>query len=84
MTATPRIFAAPELAESADITRPRRRGTAPNQELEVDAFANSMDNEQVYGKKVFDTPSPRQWKTAGLRTTASWRPPSPTPTCAAA
>ncbi|MEU7291545.1 DEAD/DEAH box helicase family protein, partial [Streptomyces flaveolus] len=26
MTATPRIFAAPELAESADTTRPRRRG----------------------------------------------------------
>ncbi|WNO76981.1 DEAD/DEAH box helicase [Streptomyces sp. AM8-1-1] len=56
MTATPRIFAAPELAESADTTRPRRRATAPNQELEVDAFANSMDNEQVYGRKVFEYP----------------------------
>ncbi|KUO15919.1 DEAD/DEAH box helicase [Streptomyces dysideae] len=54
MTATPRIFAAPELAESADVTRPRRRTTAAD--TDVDAFANSMDNEQVYGKKVFEYP----------------------------
>lgn len=53
MTATPRIFAAPELAESADLTRPRRRRP---QGGEVDAFANSMDNEAVYGKKVVDYP----------------------------
>ncbi|MFJ9662135.1 DEAD/DEAH box helicase family protein [Streptomyces griseoflavus] len=53
MTATPRIFAAPELAESADITRPRRRPAAGPA---VDAFANSMDNEAVYGKKVFEYP----------------------------
>jgi len=53
MTATPRIFAAPELAESADTTRPRRRRTPA---AGVDAFANSMDNEQVYGKKVFEYP----------------------------
>ncbi|MER6330533.1 Helicase associated domain protein [Streptomyces sp. NPDC001034] len=53
MTATPRIFAAPELAESADTTRPRRR--RPQGE-EADAFANSMDNEQVYGKKVVEYP----------------------------
>ncbi|MFK0025673.1 Helicase associated domain protein [Streptomyces sp. NPDC090798] len=53
MTATPRIFAAPELAESADPTRPRRpRPTGPD----ADAFANSMDNEQAYGKKVFEYP----------------------------
>ncbi|ANP56719.1 restriction endonuclease subunit R [Streptomyces griseochromogenes] len=53
MTATPRIFGAPELAESADTTRPRRRRPAGP---EADAFANSMDNEQVYGKKVFEYP----------------------------
>ncbi|MFF1284496.1 Helicase associated domain protein [Streptomyces sp. NPDC058299] len=53
MTATPRIFAAPELAESADLTRPRRRRP---QGQEVDAFANSMDNEAVYGKKVIEYP----------------------------
>ncbi|MDX3364083.1 Helicase associated domain protein [Streptomyces griseoaurantiacus] len=53
MTATPRIFGAPELAESADITRPRRRRP---QSPELDAFANSMDNEAVYGKKVFEYP----------------------------
>ncbi|WDM16627.1 Helicase associated domain protein [Streptomyces lavenduligriseus] len=53
MTATPRIFAAPELAESADTTRPRRRRTTGP---ELDAFANSMDNEQVYGKKVVEYP----------------------------
>ncbi|MQL62856.1 restriction endonuclease subunit R [Streptomyces vinaceus] len=54
MTATPRIFAAPELAESADTTRPRRRPAAV--ETDVDAFANSMDNEAVYGRKVFEYP----------------------------
>ncbi|MFF0794732.1 Helicase associated domain protein [Streptomyces spiralis] len=56
MTATPRIFAAPELAESADLTRPRRRRP---QGPELDAFANSMDNEQVYGKKVVEYPLAR-------------------------
>ncbi|MET9444700.1 DEAD/DEAH box helicase family protein [Streptomyces sp. NPDC006610] len=55
MTATPpRIFAAPDLAESADTTRPRRRPAAAGPD--VDALANSMDNEQVYGKKVVDYP----------------------------
>ncbi|MFG2684136.1 Helicase associated domain protein [Streptomyces sp. NPDC048392] len=54
MTATPRIFAAPELAESADTTRPRRRPAATGRD--VDAFANSMDNEAVYGKKVAEYP----------------------------
>jgi superfamily II DNA or RNA helicase len=53
MTATPRIFAAPELAESAGAARPRRRRPTG---VDVDAFANSMDNEQVYGKKVFEYP----------------------------
>lgn len=55
MTATPRIFAAPELAESADTTRPRRRRRA-GPESDIDAFANSMDNEAVYGKKIFEYP----------------------------
>jgi superfamily II DNA or RNA helicase len=54
MTATPRIFAAPELAESADVTRPRRRPAAVG--AEGDVFANSMDNEAVYGRKVFEYP----------------------------
>ncbi|MFF7159742.1 Helicase associated domain protein [Streptomyces sp. NPDC008139] len=53
MTATPRFFAAPDLAESADTTRPRRR---PSAEESLDASANSMDNEAVYGKKVFEYP----------------------------
>ncbi|MEW2400334.1 Helicase associated domain protein [Streptomyces sp. NPDC046862] len=53
MTATPRIFAAPELAESADLARPRRQHRS---EPKVDTFANSMDNEKVYGKKVFEYP----------------------------
>lgn len=53
MTATPRIFEAPELADSADTARPRRRSHhAP----EADALTNSMDNERVYGKKVFEYP----------------------------
>ncbi|MEU9117265.1 Helicase associated domain protein [Streptomyces sp. NPDC048483] len=55
MTATPRIFGSPELAESADVTRPRRRRrTRP--EPDLDTSANSMDNEAVYGKKVFEYP----------------------------
>ncbi|WP_037622751.1 DEAD/DEAH box helicase [Streptomyces aureus] len=54
MTATPRSFLAPELAESADTSRPRRRRDTA--EADVDAFANSMDNEQVYGKKIFEYP----------------------------
>ncbi|MET8661431.1 DEAD/DEAH box helicase [Streptomyces griseus] len=54
MTATPRIFAAPELAESAGTTRPRRRRPAAGRD--VDAFTNSMDNEAVYGKKIFEYP----------------------------
>ncbi|WP_405628020.1 Helicase associated domain protein [Streptomyces sp. NBC_01174] len=55
MTATPRIFAAPELAESADTTRPRRHTpTTPGQAAEL--FTNSMDNELVYGKKIFEYP----------------------------
>lgn len=35
-------------------------------------------------RRSSNTPSRRQSPTAGLRTTASWCPPSPTPTCAAA
>ncbi|WP_432185687.1 Helicase associated domain protein [Streptomyces tendae] len=54
MTATPRIFAAPELAESADLTRPRRRAAAAGPD--AGAFANSMDNQAVYGKKIFEYP----------------------------
>ncbi|MFF9206325.1 DEAD/DEAH box helicase family protein [Streptomyces sp. NPDC014986] len=54
MTATPRIFAAPELAESADTTRPRRHPAAAGRD--VDVFTNSMDNEAVYGKKIFEYP----------------------------
>ncbi|WP_033226681.1 MULTISPECIES: DEAD/DEAH box helicase [unclassified Streptomyces] len=57
MTATPRIFAAPELAESADLTRPPRRPAAGGPD--ADAFANSMDNQAVYGKKVVEYPLAR-------------------------
>ncbi|MEY9490889.1 superfamily II DNA or RNA helicase [Streptomyces calvus] len=53
MTATPRIFEAPELADSADTTRPRRRSRIIP---EADALTNSMDNERTYGKKVFEYP----------------------------
>jgi superfamily II DNA or RNA helicase len=53
MTATPRVFAAPELAESADTHRPRRWRRA---EPDMGAFANSMDNTAVYGKKIFEYP----------------------------
>ncbi|MFJ6730537.1 Helicase associated domain protein [Streptomyces sp. NPDC091281] len=52
MTATPRIFAAPDLAESADLSRPRGRLPAAGEGS--DARANSMDNPAVYGKKIFE------------------------------
>lgn len=52
MTATPRSFAAPDLAGSADPRRPRRSADTPSS----DASANSMDNEAVYGRKVFEYP----------------------------
>ncbi|MFB6986088.1 Helicase associated domain protein [Streptomyces sp. NPDC056304] len=53
MTATPRSFAAPDLADSASTARRRPR---PAPESAVAAAANSMDNEHVYGKKVFEYP----------------------------
>jgi superfamily II DNA or RNA helicase len=54
MTATPRSFAAPDLAGSADLLRrPRRHSITPGG---TDTAANSMDNETVYGKKVFEYP----------------------------
>ncbi|WP_234431998.1 DEAD/DEAH box helicase [Streptomyces sp. NRRL S-241] len=53
MTATPRSFAAPELAESASLVRPR--GYHPAGEAAA-ASANSMDNEAVYGKLIHDYP----------------------------
>ncbi|MFF1932013.1 Helicase associated domain protein [Streptomyces sp. NPDC058228] len=54
MTATPRSFAAPDLAGSANTLRRTRRTTRPG--ANVDASANSMENEAVYGKKVFEYP----------------------------
>ncbi|MGW3248619.1 Helicase associated domain protein [Streptomyces sp. NPDC001070] len=53
MTATPRIFGGPDLAESADVRRPRRRRAA---EPDLEASANSMDSEPVYGKTIFEYP----------------------------
>ncbi|SDN74753.1 DEAD/DEAH box helicase [Streptomyces wuyuanensis] len=53
MTATPRSFAAPDLTDSASTTRRQPR---PVTESAVDTAANSMDNEAVYGKKVFEYP----------------------------
>ncbi|WP_052742968.1 DEAD/DEAH box helicase [Streptomyces mangrovisoli] len=52
MTATPRSFAAPDLTGAAAPPRRPRTG-APS---DLDAAANSMDNEAVYGKKVFEYP----------------------------
>ncbi|MFG3016155.1 Helicase associated domain protein [Streptomyces cinerochromogenes] len=54
MTATPRIFAAPDLSQSAAPSRPGRRASAERPDLR--ALANSMDNEATYGKKVFEYP----------------------------
>ncbi|WP_342450769.1 DEAD/DEAH box helicase [Streptomyces violaceorubidus] len=52
MTATPRSFAAPDLSRSAS---PARQGrTSPPSDLGT--AENSMDNEAVYGKKVFEYP----------------------------
>lgn len=51
MTATPRSFTAPDLTGSADMDR-RRYRTGPGGEVS----ANSMENEAVYGKKIFEYP----------------------------
>ncbi|WP_240804172.1 DEAD/DEAH box helicase family protein [Streptomyces sp. A0592] len=53
MTATPRSFAAPEVAESASRIPPRRHHATAEP---ADASANSMDNEAVYGRKIFEYP----------------------------
>nr|WP_240678807.1 MULTISPECIES: DEAD/DEAH box helicase [unclassified Streptomyces] len=53
MTATPRFITAPDLAESANTNRPRRGFPISTA---FDASANSMDNEAVYGKKIFEYP----------------------------
>lgn len=54
MTATPRSFTAPELADSADTTHPRRQRSTwvP----ETGAALNSMDNPAVYGPTVHEYP----------------------------
>ncbi|GHH31714.1 DEAD/DEAH box helicase [Streptomyces lanatus] len=57
MTATPRIFTAPDLAESANLSRPRGRLAAAAQGS--NARSNSMDNPAVYGKKIFEYPLAR-------------------------
>lgn len=54
MTATPRIFAAPDLAESANLARPRGRLATAAEGSDV--RSNSMDNLAVYGKKIFEYP----------------------------
>ncbi|WP_049566359.1 DEAD/DEAH box helicase [Streptomyces sp. SBT349] len=53
MTATPRIFAAPDLAESATLSRTSRRSAEPPG---TQALVSSMDNESTFGKKVFEYP----------------------------
>lgn len=68
MTATPRSFAAPDLAESASTARRQPR---PVTESAADATANSMDNEAVYGKRSSSTHSRKPSPTASPRTTAS-------------
>ncbi|MFH9826671.1 DEAD/DEAH box helicase family protein [Streptomyces bobili] len=80
MTATPRIFAAPELAESADLSRPRRRPQGP----ELDAFATPWTTRPSTARTSSNIPFRRPWRMAGRRTTASWCQPLLTPTCAAA
>ncbi|MFF2367848.1 Helicase associated domain protein [Streptomyces sp. NPDC058122] len=56
MTATPRIFAAPDLAESAN---PSRLPGRPKTGEGSDTRANSMDNAAVYGKKIYEYPLAR-------------------------
>lgn len=53
MTATPRSFAAPDLVDSATLRTPRWHPTSQPATGDV---ANSMDNEAVYGRKVFEYP----------------------------
>lgn len=56
MTATTRAIVDGDLADSADPTRPRPRPRRRRREPDLDPFANSMDNEAIYGKKFFEYP----------------------------
>ncbi|MCM2580152.1 DEAD/DEAH box helicase [Streptomyces meridianus] len=56
MTATPRSFTAPDLTDSADTTRPRRPPTTPEPAPPAPTATNSMDNEAIYGKKIYEYP----------------------------
>ncbi|XQE83717.1 DEAD/DEAH box helicase family protein [Streptomyces microflavus] len=82
MTATP--ASSPPRTWPSPPTPPAPAAAPPPPGPAADLFTNSMDNEQVYGKRSGITRWPRRSRTAGHRTTASWCPPSPTPTCAAA
>ncbi|MFF2703479.1 DEAD/DEAH box helicase family protein [Streptomyces cyaneofuscatus] len=82
-TATPRIFAAPDLAESAGTTRPRRR-TPPHPARRPTCSPTPWTTNRSTAKRSSGIRWPRRSRTAGHRTTASWCPPSPTTTCAAA
>ncbi|MDT0382131.1 Helicase associated domain protein [Streptomyces sp. DSM 42041] len=55
MTATPRSFTAPELADSADTTHPRQRRST-TWAHDTAAALNSMDNPAVYGPTVHEYP----------------------------
>lgn len=54
MTATPRAIVDGDLADSANLSRPRPRRR--RREPDLGPFTNSMDNEAVYGKKFFEYP----------------------------
>lgn len=84
-TATPRIFSAPDLAESADTTRPRRRTPTPTAPARRPTCSPTpWTTNRSTAKRSSSIRWPRRSRTAGHRTAASWCPPSPTRTCAAA
>ncbi|MFF9496552.1 DEAD/DEAH box helicase family protein [Streptomyces flaveolus] len=69
MTATPRIFAAPELAESADTTRPRHGdGHGRLRQLHKQRGRLGQEGHRAPARAGNGGP-------AALRTTASWSPP---------
>ena len=64
-------------------TSPVRAATAPWERTRTRS-PTPWTTKPSTARRSSNIPSPRRWKTAGQRTTASWCPPSPTPTCAAA
>ncbi|MGN5376937.1 DEAD/DEAH box helicase family protein [Streptomyces lasalocidi] len=78
MTATPRTFAAPELAQSQADTRPADSVPSRIRTRPQTAWTTRQSTERRSSSTLSRRRSPTAWR----RTTASWSLPSATPNCA--